>query len=152
MMKRNGWLLLCVALLGITAAFAPLPLTKTEPVERTITVHARSYEYHPAIMQVNPGDRVTLRLVSEDVVHGIYIDGYGLRVEADPGQTADLIFVADKSGSFRLRCSVTCGEMHPFMIGKLVVGQSQLAWRGSLLALLVGAAALMWSGSERLRK
>jgi nitrous-oxide reductase len=79
---------------------------------------------------------VTLEVVSTDVVHGIYIDDYGLETSADPGQTARLSFIADRAGSFRFRCSVTCGALHPFMIGKLKVGSNTLLWRGIGLAFL----------------
>jgi heme/copper-type cytochrome/quinol oxidase subunit 2 len=85
---------------------------------------------------VNPGDRVTIELQSTDVVHGLYVDGYQVAQTVDPGQTARLTFVADRAGTFRLRCSVTCGPLHPFMIGKLVVGSNALLWRAAGLALL----------------
>ena len=74
--------------------------------------------------------------MSTDVVHGLYVDGYDISVEADPGQTATLTFVADKPGSFRFRCNVTCGAMHPFMIGKLTVGSNHLLYRSVGLAAL----------------
>ena len=83
---------------------------------------------------------MTIELVATDVVHGLEIDGYGVGVTADPGQPATMTFIADRSGSFRMRCSVTCGGMHPFMIGKLQVGQNQWLWRGAGLALLVVVA------------
>ena len=85
---------------------------------------------------MNPGDTVTVQLVSTDVVHGLYIDGYDISVEADPGQTATLRFTADRSGSFRMRCNVTCGAMHPFMIGKLTVGTNGWLYRSMGLATL----------------
>ena len=72
---------------------------------------------------------MTIELAATDVVHGIYIDGYGLSLEADPGKTERMIFTADRPGSFRFRCSVTCGSLHPFMIGKLQVGENSLLWR-----------------------
>jgi heme/copper-type cytochrome/quinol oxidase subunit 2 len=53
-----------------------------------------------------------------------------------------LTFVADKEGSFRLRCSVTCGAFHPFMTGKLEVGQNLLIWRATALAVLAAVASL----------
>jgi len=97
---------------------------------------AHQYAYSPSEIKVNPGETVTIQLVSTDVVHGLYIDDYDISVEADPGQTATLTFVADKPGSFRFRCNVTCGAMHPFMIGKLTVGTSHWLFRSIGLAAL----------------
>ncbi len=118
-------------------AFAPLPVHPIAPHERTFQVDARQFAYSPSEIKVNPGDTVTIQLVSTDVVHGLYVDGYGVSVEADPGQTKTLSFVADKSGSFRFRCNVTCGAMHPFMIGKLTVGTNDWLYRSMSLAILV---------------
>jgi hypothetical protein len=42
---------------------------------------------------------------------------------------------------------VTCGNLHPFMIGKLQVGQNSLLWRGAALAALVLIAGL-WRASR----
>jgi len=64
------------------------------------------------------------------------VDGYDISVEADPGQTKKLSFVADKPGSFRFRCNVTCGAMHPFMIGRLNVGSNNWLFRSIGLAML----------------
>jgi hypothetical protein len=41
-------------------------------------------------------------------------------------------FVAGRQGSFRFRCTVTCGNLHPFMIGRNQVGQNALLWRGAV--------------------
>lgn len=133
------WLLLA----GLTLAvmFIPLPAAATAPTERVIHIDASRFAYSPSILSVNPGDRVTIELAATDVVHGLSIDGYNLAVTADPGQTAHLTFVADRQGTFRFRCTVTCGNMHPFMIGKLKVGQNTLLYRAaalSVLALLAG--------------
>jgi heme/copper-type cytochrome/quinol oxidase subunit 2 len=108
-------------------------------------VEASSFAYSPAILHVNPGDRVTIELVSQDVVHGLFIDGYDLEVHADPGQPSRLSFVADQPGSFRFRCSVTCGALHPFMIGQLKVGINWLFWKALGSAVLAALAGL-WIG------
>ena len=128
------WLIL--AGVALVVAWAPLPGRVKPPTERTIRLEAKSFEYTPPEIRVAQGDRVTLEIVSTDVVHGIYIDGYGLQTSADPGQTARLTFIADRAGSFRFRCSVNCGALHPFMIGKLRVGSNALLWRGVGLAFL----------------
>ncbi|MGB3701702.1 MAG: hypothetical protein WA997_10560, partial [Anaerolineales bacterium] len=57
-------------------------------------------------------------------------------------QTNEISFIADQSGSFRFRCSVTCGDLHPFMIGKLHVGTNLLLWRGVGLAVLAALAGV----------
>ena len=132
--KRFPFVLKLAAVLLV--AFAPFPVSKAEPTERIFQITASSFEFMPAEISVNPGDLVTINLTSNDVVHGLYIDGYDLRVVTDPGQTSSLTFVADNQGSFRMRCSVTCGDLHPFMIGKLHVGQNHLLWRGVGMALL----------------
>jgi heme/copper-type cytochrome/quinol oxidase subunit 2 len=121
---------------GLIVAFAPLPGMFTLPQERSFRIEARQFAYSPSEIHVNPGDTVTLELVSLDVVHGIYIDGYGLGIEADPGQTKTLTFTASRPGSYRFRCNVTCGAMHPFMIGKINVGGNQWLFRSIGLAFL----------------
>lgn len=139
---RIGWRLPLILLLAAFILLLPMPASPS-PINRTVRILASSFEYTPAIIRVEPGDRVTLELVSTDVVHGLYLDGYDLRVSADPGQTARLSFVANRTGTFRIRCSVTCGPLHPFMIGKLVVGTNGLAWRAAALAILAAAVGLL---------
>lgn len=128
--------LLLIAMAGLVVAFAPLPVPATAPQARTFRIEARQFAYSPAEIKVNPGDIVTIQLVSTDVVHGLYVDGYDISVEADPGQTAALTFTAGKPGSFRFRCNVTCGAMHPFMIGRLMVGTNYWFIRSIGLAAL----------------
>jgi heme/copper-type cytochrome/quinol oxidase subunit 2 len=128
--------LLFFVMAGLVVAFAPLPVRSIAPQERIFQVDARQYAYSPSELKVNAGDTVTIHLVSNDVVHGLYLDGYGVSVEADPGQTATLTFVANEPGSFRFRCNVTCGAMHPFMIGKLTVGSNNWLFRSLGLAAL----------------
>ncbi len=131
---------------ALAIAFLPAPPSAAAPVDHHIRVEASSFEYSPATIKVNPGDTVTIDLVATDVVHGLYLDGYGLNLTADPGQTGTLTFVADRPGSFRFRCSVTCGPLHPFMIGKLNVGINWLLWRAVGLAVL----SLMAYGVSRI--
>jgi heme/copper-type cytochrome/quinol oxidase subunit 2 len=120
---------------------APFPAVGAKPGPRTFRIEAHQFGYTPSEIRVNPGDTITLELVSADVVHGIYVDDYNLSVESEPGQTGRLTFIADKPGSFRLRCSVTCGALHPFMLGRLRVGRTEWLYRSMGLAILIAAAA-----------
>ena len=137
------WILIGLLALVIVVVPSPIALAaRAARAERHFRIEASSFQYTPEAIQVNPGDHVTIDLVSTDVVHGLYIDGYDLNVTADPGQTATLSFVADQSGAFRFRCSVTCGALHPFMIGKLDVGSNDLLWRAIGLGVLVVIAGV----------
>jgi len=136
-LSKKKWIFgVLFVMAGAVIVFAPLPVRATPPTLRTFRIEASQFAYTPAVLAVNPGDTVTIELVSTDVVHGLYLDGYGVSVTADPGQTARLTFIADKSGSFRFRCNVTCGALHPFMIGKLQVGPNTWLWRAIVLTIL----------------
>lgn len=135
---RNGNRLFWPAIifLGLALLIVPLPGSASAPVERYFRVEASRFAYSPSILRVNPGDRVTIDLVATDVVHGLAVDGYSVETTGDPGRTARLSFIANRGGSFRLRCTAICGPMHPFMIGELQVGRNELLWRASAFALV----------------
>ncbi|HWQ84596.1 MAG TPA: cupredoxin domain-containing protein [Anaerolineales bacterium] len=140
--KLPRWLAFAV-LAGLAALilWLPLPARAAPPTERIFRIEASRWAYSPAVLAVNPGDRVTIELAATDVVHGLGIDGYHVATTSDPGQTSRMTFVADQAGTYRFRCTVTCGNLHPFMIGKLQVGENSLLWRGRLLAVLALLAA-----------
>ena len=141
--KPRPWLNRAIIMaLGLIILLVPVPATATTPTSRSFQIDAKRFEYNPAILKVNQGDVVSIDLVATDVVHGLSIDGYNLEVTADPGKTAHLTFVADQGGTFRFHCTVTCGNMHPFMTGKLEVGQNVLMWRAIALAGLALAAGV----------
>lgn len=136
------WPRFALAILALAITFAPLPQGAGVPGHHDVRIAASQFEFNPGVINVNRGDKVTIELTSTDVVHGLYLDGYDLEVTADPGQSSRLSFTADKSGSFRFRCSVTCGPLHPFMIGKVKVGNNTLLWRGVALAVLAAAVGV----------
>jgi heme/copper-type cytochrome/quinol oxidase subunit 2 len=88
------------------------------------------------------GERVTIELVAMDVVHGLFVDGYEVSTTAEPGRPGRLTFVAHRTGAFRLRCSVTCGSLHPFVAGVLKVGPQTLLWRAAALAVIAALGGL----------
>jgi len=72
--------LLLFGMAGLVMAFVPLPVQPIAPQERTFQVDARQYAYSPSELKVNTGDTVTIQLISTDVVHGLYVDGYDISV------------------------------------------------------------------------
>ena len=139
---RKFLLLGALIVIGGLAGFAPTRLASPRPQERTFTVTAHKYAYEPSVLRVNRGDTVHIRLVAKDVTHGFYVEGYDLDAKARPDdpdfwvrhpskgkdyeQVQEISFVANRSGKFRYRCSMTCGYMHPFMQGELVVSPNSL--------------------------
>jgi len=132
-----------VIVIALMLVFIPLPRTAEKFTDRHIRIEASRFNYSPSELYVNPGDKVTIELVSNDVTHGFSLDSYGLNLTAIPGRSARVTFVADHPGAFRWRCTVTCGNMHPFMIGKLQVGPNLLLWRAITLGILAVAAVFL---------
>ena len=128
------------ALAFILAALLLLPAAGAEEV--SFEVRAKKFSYSPNIITVNKGDVVTITLVSEDVSHGFYLDGYEIEMSVRPGETASLTFTADKTGKFSFRCSVTCGAFHPYMVGNLIVEPNTTFTATLALALGIGLLAL----------
>ncbi len=98
--------------------------TASGQVDKEFTIWARQFDFTPAVITVQQGDHVRVNLKTADVAHGWYIDGYDVNIKVSGDKTESVEFVADKAGTFKIRCSVTCGPFHPFVAGKFVVEQS----------------------------
>lgn len=122
-------------------AVVPAPSASNTDREQVVRVSASQFAFDPAEIRVQAGQRVILEISSTDVVHGIYIDGYELQAVAEAGRMETLEFIADRPGAFTMRCSVTCGALHPFMVGKLYV-VPDYKW----IRLLGGAALAVIGG------
>ena len=142
-MRRAAGFVGLIGLAAVLVIWGPGLVRPGPPGRRAFTIEASSTAFRPAVLALQPGDSVAIELVATDVVHGLFIEGYDLSVTAEPGRPGRLAFVADRPGSFRLRCSVTCGPLHPFVVGRLEVGPNWLLWRGVTLALL-GTLIVPW--------
>jgi heme/copper-type cytochrome/quinol oxidase subunit 2 len=148
LMTNRRWPVAAATLvLLLPALILPIAAGANTPLERYIDMEARMFAFTPAELHVNRGDRVTIHLQSVDAVHGIYVDGYDIKsAEVEPGRSTELRFVADRAGKFKFRCSIACGNMHPFMIGELTVGPNWPFWRAiaALAVAAVGATVFFW--------
>lgn len=88
---------------------------------KEINVVARQWNFEPAEITVNRGDKVRLNITSDDVPHGFAIREYNINKIISPGQTAAIEFTADQPGEFTFYCSVFCGQGHKDQTGKLIV-------------------------------
>lgn len=153
-------IVLAAVLLGGVVGYVAAPKPPA-PQERQITIRARQYAYEPEVLRVNKGDRLRLSFISEDVVHGFFLEGHDLDVKifplepdfevtrpSNPGSSErvqEVVVTADKEGKFRYRCSHTCGYMHPFMQGEMIVAPNRLfpASIGMGLGVLLGGLAVI---------
>jgi hypothetical protein len=119
--------------------FAPLSHAK----EVRVDLHARRYSYDPPVIKVKKGDILVINLISDDVTHGFFLDGYDISGYAYPGEFRQLVIKATKTGRFTYRCSVTCGEFHPYMVGYLYVTPNHKFFGGIALIFLFGIFSLV---------
>ena len=82
---------------------------------------AKQFQFDPATIEVNKGDKVRLIVTSLDVPHGIAIPEYNINERLDPRKPVTIEFTADKQGTFTAFCSVFCGAGHSGMKGKIIV-------------------------------
>lgn len=131
-----------VLVLGGLGGFLFAAAGQAPPQDRTFIITAHKYAYDPPVLRVNRGDRIHLQLVANDVTHGFYLEGYNVEAKMRPEngtfwarqpsqggeykEVEEISFVASRPGKFRYRCSITCGYMHPFMQGELIVQPNYL--------------------------
>lgn len=146
MFKLGRTLFWLLSLVGVLVVILAMPLPASTPQERHITIDATQFQFSPGRIEINVGDHVFLTLTASDVTHGFYLDGYGFQQRVTPGMSQQMEFIANQTGTFRLRCTVSCGPLHPFMIGELVVGPNLPLWRSGavLLVSLIALFGYLW--------
>ncbi len=88
---------------------------------KTFQITAKNYEFQPAVINVDQGDRVVLEITSTEGHHGFGIDALNINEDLPQGKTVVVEFVADKKGEFTIKCTVFCGWGHSNMKARLVV-------------------------------
>ncbi|MBI4815904.1 MAG: Sec-dependent nitrous-oxide reductase [Deltaproteobacteria bacterium] len=81
--------------------------------------------FTPDVVKVKQGDKVKLHLTSleqaHDATHGFALDSYNINLSIEPGEHAEVEFVADKAGVFPLYCTEFCSALHLEMAGYFLV-------------------------------
>ncbi|MBI2373968.1 MAG: Sec-dependent nitrous-oxide reductase [Deltaproteobacteria bacterium] len=81
--------------------------------------------FTPDVVKVKQGDKVHVHLTSleqaHDATHGFALDSYNINVSLEPGEHADVEFVADRSGVFPMYCTEFCSALHLEMAGYFLV-------------------------------
>lgn len=128
-------------ILAEPAVFRPqMPQTSETLSPRVIEISAKKYEFTPNEIQVKQGEKIELKVHSEDETHGVKLDAYpeGAKAKGDPGlafsqpdqngkveKGVDQIvdFTAQQPGTYDFKCAKICGMGHGRMKGKVIVSQ-----------------------------
>lgn len=102
-------------LLIFSSNFVPYPTATQEP-ERVIEVHAHRFAFEPSSITVHRGERIRLRLISDDVPHSLLIKTLGINEAASKSHPGDIVFTANQAGDFEGRCGRFCGSGHGHML------------------------------------
>ena len=148
-MTRHPVILICAILAMVAVMLFPTN-SLAEAREHVIDLYALQFEFAPGRIEVNQGDAVVFNLHARDVVHGFYLDGYDIEQRVTPGVMQTIEFTADHVGKFRYRCSVSCGALHPFMIGELIVRPNSPLWKSVVATLIAlgGLLMMLWRTTQ----
>jgi FtsP/CotA-like multicopper oxidase with cupredoxin domain len=93
--------LVLVGLAGLFLALRPGPSQTGAPRESTIDLSVEDGAMTPEEIEVGEGDRVRLRVTSDEQME-IHLHGYDIEREVAPGEPATLSFEADLTGRFEI--------------------------------------------------
>lgn len=72
-------------------------------------------------LHVPIGQPIKVRIISQDVIHALYLPALRIQMAALPDRYTDFWFKADRTGTYRLYCSEYCGTDHSRMDGNLTI-------------------------------
>jgi polyferredoxin len=141
MNRKRTWILIILTFIMAVAIPLSFQLLPAETRTHSLSLEAKKYGYSPPRIIVNKGDKIVLKPNSLDATHGFLLDGHPVefimrkgatflkyawededgKLQADWDRVSEVEFVADKAGKFTFRCTQTCGNLHPFMTGELIV-------------------------------
>jgi len=73
------------------------------------------------ILRIPMGKTINLSITSSDVFHNFGIYEYRMKMDAIPGKTNHLWFMAEELGEYEIICFELCGSGHTYMRGTLKV-------------------------------
>ena len=91
------------------------------PVERTVEISAKKFEFTPSEIKLKKGEAVMLKLTSLDRQHGFFCKGLGIREDINPDKPTEVHLIPVKAGVYDFECDIFCGTGHEDMNGKIIV-------------------------------
>ena len=141
--RRRFPIVVIIAIVLFSFSFA---FPKVRAAERAFIVEMRSFQFLPNVLQVEPGDIVTIRVFNNDTTgHTFDLPQFGVQIGTraspfQPGQNATRTFTADRSGTFWFFCDIPghaspAGSGYTGMAGRLIVGASAAPFDATILVL-----------------
>ncbi|HXW53415.1 MAG TPA: cytochrome c oxidase subunit II [Myxococcota bacterium] len=72
-------------------------------------------------LHIPVGQAVVLKMISQDVIHSLFLPSFRLKQDVLPGRYTRAWFEASRIGRYHIFCTQYCGTMHAQMIGRVVV-------------------------------
>lgn len=87
----------------------------------TVTLVAARYGFYPPRIEVPADTRITFRIASADVLHGVHVPFTNMTTMIVPGYISEVTTSFLQTGEFSLLCNEYCGLGHDSMWSRLVV-------------------------------
>ena len=97
----------------------PIHLRAEEP--KVIEITAKRFAFSPSEITLKRGETVKLKIVSEDVTHGLYLKPLKIDADIQPGKTTEVMVTPQNAGKFTAICDHFCGVNHGNMKMTVVV-------------------------------
>ncbi|MFW5697885.1 MAG: c-type cytochrome, partial [Fimbriimonadaceae bacterium] len=104
---------------------------RTEPEDaKEVLVIGKQWMWHVQHMNgirennelhVPVGKPVKLTMISQDVIHAMYLPEFRVQYHVVPGRYTELYFTPNKTGKFKMLCGMHCGTQHSEMVGYVYV-------------------------------
>jgi cytochrome c oxidase subunit 2 len=121
-----------VVLFAATLGTLPTTSAADKPTSLTVDVTGREWFWdveYPGKgvrtaneIHIPVGASVLVRVTSEDVIHSLWVPALNRKIDAIPGRMNEVVWHADKPGTFRGQCAEFCGVEHAHM-GLWVIAQ-----------------------------
>ena len=139
-MVRKAWLaiVMTVGLVSLLAGNYSAGARAAAGEEKEFSMTAKKYAFAPSEIRVKAGTRVRLKITAIDHDHGIQVNPVaegaekgsapGLHFDTDKptfkieqNAVQEIVFTAEKPGTYLFKCAVFCGLGHAGMKGQIVV-------------------------------
>jgi cytochrome c oxidase subunit II len=91
------------------------PLAAGDQHGQSISITAQRFSFDPNEITIKKGQPVTLVIQSKDVSHGLRIEDLGVLSDIKKGQTSEVKFTPQTTGTFEGKCAHFCGKGHGSM-------------------------------------